>query len=246
MQKIMCYLLTLLVAASILSGCGTTANESNEQNESTLSESEAGKLILDFYDADYEYEKTISTRDDAGAYKTVLTGKIVQSPYTEYIKVESTTGSSWDEAYYYTEGGTLKSKLHTNEGWQSTANAGTREYPYGYREKLEVSELSDPEDGVAMFTASYTTDISGNYGISTELPAVITQTYYVDTEANHITQIDTDLTEYTRMRWIANYMSANGKDYEQAVSAADAVGKFTSSEILMISHYNDDITITVP
>ncbi len=97
-----------------------------------------------------------------------------------------------------------------------------------------------------MFTASYTTDVSGNYGISTELPAVVTQTYYVDTEADHIIEIDTDLTEYNRMVWIANYMSANGKDYEQGVSAADAVGNFTSSEILLISHYNEDITITVP
>ncbi len=57
MRKIMCYLLTLLAAASIMSGCGTTANESNERNESTLSESEAGQLILDFYDADMNLKK---------------------------------------------------------------------------------------------------------------------------------------------------------------------------------------------
>ena len=75
---------SVLFAAFLLSSCGN-----NPQPE----------WLNDFYNGNYEYRRsTVTIRDGTEDISTVFEGKVISSPYKEYVRLIEPEQSSWKKA----------------------------------------------------------------------------------------------------------------------------------------------------
>lgn len=206
-------------------------------------------IVSDFFEGDYEYRKTDTYfQGDTELSSTVTEGKVIHSPYKEHIKiVVSPEQSLWNEMYLSGNGKVVDAKINVGNGWQDTKMS--REYPYGYGEKLQfVFDREEDTDNrkIEVYTTEYTVDISKNFRLEEELKATVTQEYFLEKDSKTLIQIDTDLTDLNKKLFIANDISANAVTLDIAQNNMEK--EMGLSEIVKLEIFNDngEILIEVP
>lgn len=236
MKKIFTAMLCL--AAIIIPGCGNSERDTGIEG-----------IVDDFYKSDYEYQLTRKTTGENGdEIVVVYGGKVIDSPYEEYVKVvEPQEGTLWSECYYTKKGLGGRLVMRTNDEVTEQALV-KREYPYGYGENLKfVADREETVDGVMceVYKAEYTQTVGGGMRSKETLEAVISQEYYVDKEKKQLTMIYTDLEDLYRKNAIINYMIGDSSlTLETAQKRADAED-YAANETLKIFNYNGEIEMIV-
>ncbi len=240
MRKII--IVGMCLATLLVSGCGSSRKEGGIES-----------IVNDFYEGNYEYELKRTTASEKGEEIVVVyEGKVIASPYEEYVKVKEMTGSDesmlWTECYYSKKGflgGKLVMQTADQVAYQSFFK---RDYPYGYGEKLEfVLEREEEVDGTEceVYKTEYTQKVGGGLRSKESLEAVITQEYYVDKEEQRLVMIYTDLEDLYRKNAIVNSMIGDeGLTLERAKKRAEGENH-KASETLKIYNYNGKIEMTV-
>lgn len=194
-----------------------------------------------FYNANYEYRKsTINIRNDTEQVVNVYEGKVISSPYKEYMRVVKPKDSSLGEVYYSGNGKMVKAVLHRNNEY--TTRPASRSYPYGYGQKLTFKKdrvENYNEQVCTVYTTEYSEDLSNivNPDAGT---AKVSQEYYVDNESDRLLCIITDLTDLNHKTEALNYGFSTESTSETQES------KVITVEKLEILSYNDEISITIP
>ncbi len=206
-------------------------------------------VVSEFFEADYEYRKVdIYFHGDTEFFSIVTEGKIIYSPYKEYRKIVESSGQSlWDEMYLSGNGKVVDAKMNSNNEWHDVKMS--REYPYGYGEKLQfVLDREENADNrkLEVYAAEYTVDVSKNFRLEEELKAIVTQEYFLEKDSNTLVQIDTDLTDLNPKLFIANDISANGVALDIAQSHMEKESGLSEIVKLEILNYKGDIWIEVP
>lgn len=239
--------------ALFLTACGSQAPETNSPDDSSEGadvQAELPAWLDKFYNGSYEYLN--STIDpETGTAVTVMSGKRISSPYTEYVKVVEPGDSVWSEAYFHGDGDEIEAILNTEDGYVTQQTK--RGYPYGYGEELEFTEpekeqLGDVECDV--YETEYTVDLAeqmnedaGEEVISEPLTAVVTQKYYVDPGKDELIRVVTDLSDQTAKTEASVFMMSQG------LSAKEALEKTSGDqlqELIEITAYDDDLSIEIP
>ena len=239
--------------ALFLTACGSQAPETNSPDDSSEGadvQAELPAWLDKFYNGSYEYLN--STIDpETGTAVTVMSGKRISSPYTEYVKVVEPGDSVWSEAYFHGDGDEIEAILNTEDGYVTQQTK--RGYPYGYGEELEFSEpekeqLGDVECDV--YETEYTVDLAeqmnedaGEEVISEPLTAVVTQKYYVDPGKDELIRVVTDLSDQTAKTEASVFMMSQGLSAEEALekTSGDQL-----QELIEITAYDDDLSIEIP
>lgn len=239
--------------ALFLTACGSQAPETNSPDDSSEGadvQAELPAWLDKFYNGSYEYLN--STIDpETGTAVTVMSGKRISSPYTEYVKVVEPGDSVWSEAYFHGDGDEIEAILNTEDGYVTQQTK--RGYPYGYGEELEFTEpekeqLGDVECDV--YETEYTVDLAeqmnedaGEEVISEPLTAVVTQKYYVDPGKDELIRVVTDLSDQTAKTEASVFMMSQGLSAEEALekTSGDQL-----QELIEITAYDDDLSIEIP
>ena len=239
--------------ALFLTACGSQTPETNspdDPSEGADVQAELPAWLDRFYNGSYEYLN--STIDpETGTAVTVMSGKRISSPYTEYVKVVEPGDSVWSEAYFHGDGDEIEAILNTEDGY--VTQQAKRGYPYGYGEELEFTEpekeqLGDVECDV--YETEYTVDLAeqmnedaGEEVISEPLTAVVTQKYYVDPEKDELIRVVTDLSDQTAKTEASVFMMSQGLSAEEALekTSGDQL-----QELIEITAYDDDLSIEIP
>ena len=239
--------------ALFLTACGSQAPETNspdDLSEGADVQAELPAWLDKFYNGSYEYLN--STIDpETGTAVTVMSGKRISSPYTEYVKVVEPGDSVWSEAYFHGDGDEIEAILNTEDGYVTQQTK--RGYPYGYGEELEFTEpekeqLGDVECDV--YETEYTVDLAeqmnedaGEEVISEPLTAVVTQKYYVDPGKDELIRVVTDLSDQTAKTEASVFMMSQGLSAEEALekTSGDQL-----QELIEITAYDDDLSIEIP
>ena len=247
--------MTMILAglALFLTACGGQTPESNssdDPSEGADVQAELPAWLDKFYNGSYEYLN--STIDpETGTAVTVMSGKRISSPYTEYVKVVEPEESVWSEAYFHGDGDEIEAILNTDDGYVTQQTK--RGYPYGYGEELEFTEpekeqLGDVECDV--YETEYTVDLAeqmnedaGEEVISEPLTAVVTQKYYVDPGKDELIRVVTDLSDQTAKTEASVFMMSQGLSAEEALekTSGDQL-----QELIEITAYDDDLSIEIP
>ena len=239
--------------ALFLTACGGQTPETNsldDPSEGADVQAELPAWLDRFYNGSYEYLN--STIDpETGTAVTVMSGKRISSPYTEYVKVVEPGDSVWSEAYFHGDGDEIEAILNTEDGYVTQQTK--RGYPYGYGEELEFTEpekeqLGDVECDV--YETEYTVDLAeqmnedaGEEVISEPLTAVVTQKYYVDPGKDELIRVVTDLSDQTAKTEASVFMMSQGLSAEEALekTSGDQL-----QELIEITAYDDDLSIEIP
>lgn len=222
----------------VCAGCHSASQEKSVES-----------IVSEFYKADYEYRKVDTYfQGDTELSSTVTEGKVLHSPYKEYIKIiESPVQTLWDEMYLSGNGKIVDVKIHVDNEWQDTKMS--REYPYGYGENLQfVYEREENADNrkIEVYAAEYTVDVSKNFRLEEELKATVTQEYFLEKDSNTLIQIDTNLTDLNEKLFIANDISANGTTLDTAQNNMEKETGLSEVVTLEIFNGNGDILIEIP
>lgn len=257
MKKILSLLLCT-VSIIFLSACSGLEGESSDTDSINLFETETSDSTIPewltlFYDGNYEYLKsTIVLEEQDEKVLSIIEGKKVASPYTEYQNIIQPTQSSWSEAYYYGEGDNVTALLNTANGYISQKIE--RSYPYGYGQKLEFVKdetIMYEETLCDVYTAEYMVNVaeelnqhSGKEQISDSLTAVISMVYYVDPKDNKLLCMITDISDLNKKTDIGMAMITNGLSLKEAQeeSGTDVITK----EKMEILSYDDNLSIDIP
>lgn len=194
-----------------------------------------------FYNANYEYRtSTVNIRDDTEQVVNAFEGKVISSPYKEYMHVIEPEDSLLKEAYYSGSGRMVEAVLYTDNEY--TTQPASRPYPYGYDQDL-VFEKDRTENynghECTVYTTEYSEDL-GNIFNPDAGTAKISQEYYVDNESGRLLCIITDLTDLNNKTEAANFgFSAESTDETQEPEV------ITVHKLEILS-YNDEISITIP
>lgn len=219
---------SVLFAAFLLSSCGN-----NPQPE----------WLNDFYNGNYEYRRsTVTIRDGAEDISTVFEGKVISSPYKEYVRVIEPEQSSWREAYYYGSGKMVKALYKSGD--QYTSQPCAHPYPYGYNQDLIFKEdRTEDYNGVSctVYTTEYTDDLSNIFRPDAET-ATISQEYYVDNKTNKLVCVITDLTDLNEKSQAAMHGFRTDSSIESESQAREVI----TEERLEILFYDDEMNITIP
>ena len=107
--------------ALFLTACGSQTPETNspdDPSEGADVQAELPTWMDRFYNGSYEYLN--STIDpETGTAVTVMSGKRISSPYTEYVKVVEPGDSVWSEAYFHGDGDEIEAILNTEPSRRS-------------------------------------------------------------------------------------------------------------------------------
>ena len=201
---------SVLFAALLLSSCGN-----NPQPE----------WLNDFYNGNYEYRRsTVTIRDGTEDISTVFEGKVISSPYKEYVCVMV-------KALY-------------KSGDQYTSQPCAHPYPYGYNQDLIFKEdRTEDYNGVSctVYTTEYTDDLSNIFRPDAET-ATISQEYYVDNKTNKLVCVITDLTDLNEKSQAAMHGFRTDSSIESESQAREVI----TEERLEILFYDDEMNITIP
>lgn len=225
------FLLTWLFIFS--AGCGRATEESAIEN-----------AIQNLYKSDYEYRKISIKMADDEEIRFVMEGKVIQSPYQEYVAItESAAESVQTETYYYGNGELVNVLVKVNGEWQETK--AKRKRWYGYGEKPEFTLEGETETNghaVEVYAAEYSVELSKNYKLKEAIEAVVKQRYYMDKTEKTLIAMETDLTDLNTKTAIANDIANNGVSMEQAQAEA-AEKNYSETERVEFWNYNGNFEI---
>lgn len=219
---------SIILAVFILSACGNNSRP---------------EWLNDFYNGNYEYRKsTVTIRHNTENVSTVFEGKVISSPYKEYVRVIEPEQSSWREAYYYGSGKMVNALYKMGD--QYTSQPCAHPYPYGYDQKLVFKEdRTEDYNGIpcTVYTTEYTDDLSNIFRPDAET-AVIPQEYYVNNETNRLVCIITDLTDLNEKSQAAMH----GFKTDSSSESETQTPKVITEQRLEILSYDDEMSITIP
>lgn len=234
-------LFPLLLFPLLLAGCGEQHGAGTDRPE----------WLSDLYSSNYAYRKTTCTiQDEQTTTLSIMEGKVVSSPYREYIRVVFPEDSVWSEAYFYGSGKQIDAKLYTRV--QGVVDQKTsRVYPYGYKEASNFSpEGTEEKDGKTfdVYTSEYQVNLNETLGLPDSydiLNAPVSQKYYVDPDNDTVSYICTDLTDLQGRSSLALDI-AYGDLSEAEASRILEEDQTRHIEILEILETGDSVEVTVP
>lgn len=249
-KKLIC---ASVITAMMLAGCGQQTNDVNSNSgsgdravEVELGDSHVQEIVTAFFEGNYAYTRTTEEylEDDPGSpTPTVSEGKIIASPYLEYIKtIDPEDEDSYTEVYLSGDGNTVDMVYGSDDLLAATQTE--RQYQYGYgQDQLVFQEIAQEKISgktTVIYSTEYTVELMAPNDPDITLSAVIAQTYYIDEDNEQVVRIVTDLTDYTRKNLMLTDMLENGTTEAEAEKNVEPICK---TDTLDITAYGDDVVI---